>query len=173
MSPAKSATPLAEMPSRPLLPVPAGLALFSQAALVVGGLLWEPHLEGRNTHATTLEIYFKDPFLAYVYLGSVPFFVAVYRAFRMFGQARQHGGFSLGTVAALLTIKRCALGVIGFAAGAMVLIILFGDGEDRPAGLFMCLLVVLASGVMAISAVRCARYLQRALKLPEGVWDGV
>src|SRR4029079_14915748 len=56
-------------------------ALFLQAAIVPIGiavgafLLWEPRLEGRNAHATTFEIYFKDPFLAYVYLGSIPFFV--------------------------------------------------------------------------------------------------
>jgi hypothetical protein len=54
-------------------------ALFLQAAIVLIGigalafLLWEPHIEGRNAHATTFEIYFKDPFLAYVYVGSIPF----------------------------------------------------------------------------------------------------
>ncbi len=46
----------------------------------LGFLLWEPHLEGRNAHATTFEIYFHDPFLAYVYVGSIPFFVAGVRS---------------------------------------------------------------------------------------------
>jgi hypothetical protein len=51
-------------------------ALFLQVVIVLMGIgalglmLWEPHLEGRNAHATTFEIYFKDPFLAYVYVGS-------------------------------------------------------------------------------------------------------
>ena len=39
---------------------------------VLAAMLWEPHLEGRNVHATLFEIYFKDPFLAYVYIGSIP-----------------------------------------------------------------------------------------------------
>ena len=58
-------------------------ALLLQGVTVLVGiavlafLLWEPHIEGRNAHATTFEIYFKDPFLAYVYLGSAPFFVAL------------------------------------------------------------------------------------------------
>jgi hypothetical protein len=49
-------------------------AWFLQVAIVLMGIgtlglmLWEPHLEGRNAHATTFEIYFKDPFLAYVYM---------------------------------------------------------------------------------------------------------
>ena len=48
-------------------------------------LLWEPHIEGRNAHATLSQIYFHDPFLALVYLGSIPFFVALYKAFKVLG----------------------------------------------------------------------------------------
>ena len=75
-------------------------ALFLQVVVVLFGLgalacmLWEPHLEGRNAQATTFEIYFNDPFLAYMYVGSTPFFVALYRAFRLFGHVRQSGAFS-------------------------------------------------------------------------------
>lgn len=48
-----------------------------------GFMLWEPRLEGRNSHATNFEIYFEDPFLAYAYVASIPFFVALYRAFEL------------------------------------------------------------------------------------------
>jgi len=146
-----------------------GPALFLQVVVVLIGigvlalLLWEPHIEGRNANATTFEIYFKDPFLAYAYLGSIPFFVAVYRAFGLLGDARQNGAFSQATVDALRAIKRCALAIIGFVAGAAVIIILFGDGEDRPAGIFMCVLVASASGIIAIAAAMFARNLQKAL----------
>ena len=44
-------------------------------------MLWEPHLEGRNKNSTVFEVYFKDPFLAYAYLASIPFFVALFQAF--------------------------------------------------------------------------------------------
>src|ERR1051326_5516942 len=121
--------------------------IFLQVVVVLIGIgalalmLWEPHLEGRNAHATTFEIYFKDPFLAYVYVGSIPFFVAVYRAFRLFGHVRQNGTFSQVTVDALRAIKRCAIGIIGFVAGGVVFIIIFGDKDDRPAGFFMSFLV--------------------------------
>jgi len=66
------------------------LVLLLQVVIVLIGLatlaflLGEPHFEGRNAHATTFAIYFKDPFLAYVYLGSVPFFIALCRAFALF-----------------------------------------------------------------------------------------
>lgn len=127
-------------------------------------MLWEPHIEGRNAHATLFEIYFKDPFLAYVYVGSTPFFIALHRAFTLFGHVRRSGAFSQVTVDALRTIKHCALALIGFVAGASVFIVIYGDKEDRPAGVFMSALVTLAAVIIATAAAMFARNLQVALK---------
>jgi hypothetical protein len=149
-------------------------ALFLQAAIVLIGigavvlLLWEPHLEGRNAHATTFEIYFKDPFLAYVYVGSTPFFVGLYRAFELFGHVRKTGAFSQVTVDALRAIKHCATALIGFVAGGVVFVLMFGDKEDRPAGVFMGFLVTVASSIIAIAAAMFARRLQNALRRSGG-----
>ena len=149
-------------------------ALLLQGAILLIGIgtlafmLWEPHIEGRNAHATTFEIYFNDPFLAYVYLGATPFFVALYRAFRLFGHVRQNRAFSRETVEALRTIKHCAIILIGFVAGAVVFILMFGDKEDRPAGVFMGFLVAFAAGGMAVVATMFARTLQNALMRYEG-----
>lgn len=148
-------------------------ALFLQVAIVLIGIgvlafmLGEPHLEGRNVHATPFEIYFKDPFLAYAYVGSLPFFVALTRAFGLFGHVRQTGAFSQRSVDALRAIKRCALALIGFVAGAVVFILMAGDGEDRPTGVFMSLLVIVASSVIAGVAAMAARNLQNSLKRSE------
>ena len=87
-------------------------ALFLQGLVILLGLvvlglmLWEPHREGRNAHATPFEIYFHDPFLAYVYAGSLPFFLALVRAFGMLGHVRRDGAFSRATVDALRAIQR-------------------------------------------------------------------
>lgn len=149
-------------------------ALFCQVVIVLLGIgtlglmLWEPHLEGRNAHATTFEIYFKDPFLAYVYAGSIPFFVALLRAFGLFGHVKREGTFSQGTVDSLRVIKGCALVLIAFVAGAVGFILMFGDGEDRPGGIFMCLLVILAASAIATAAGKFARSLDRALCRAEG-----
>lgn len=149
-------------------------ALFIQVAVVLIGigafafLLWEPHIEGRNAHATTFEIYFKDPFLAFVYVGSVPFFVALYRAFGLFGHVRQIGTFSDKTLDALRAIKHCGIAMIGFVAVGVVFIIVFGDKDDRPPGLFMSLLVTIASSGIAAAAAILARKLQVALSRSAG-----
>lgn len=149
-------------------------ALLLQGGVVLLGLgmlglmLWEPHLEGRNAHATTFEIYFKDPFLAYVYAGSLPFFMALHQAFGLFGHVREKGTFSQVTLDALHAIKRCAMALLGFVAGGVIIILICGDRDDRPAGIFMSALVALAAGGIAIVAAKCARNLQRVLSRAEG-----
>lgn len=144
-----------------------GTALFLQIVIVLlgvatlGFLLTEPHLEGRNVHATTFEIYFQDPFLAYVYVGSIPFFMALQRAFALLGDVRRSGTFTAATVAGLHTIRRCAMLLLGFVVGGVGFILAAGDGEDRPAGLFMSVLVALPTAAVATAATLSARHLQR------------
>jgi len=119
------------------------VCFFGLAVLVF--LIWEPHVEGRNAHATVFEIYFKDPFLAYVYAGSVPFFMALYGLFRLFDKLRKHPAYSQETLDALLGIQKCAMVFLVFVLGGAVYIILFGDNEDRPPELFLSFLVICGS----------------------------
>lgn len=148
-------------------------ALFLQVVIVLMGIgtlglmLWEPHIEGRNAQATTFEIYCKDPFLAYVYVGSIPFFVALHQTFGLFGHVRRNGTFSPLTLNALRTIKHCAMVIIGFVAGGVIFIVMFGDRDDRPAGVFMSVLVALAASAIATAAALFARNLQSALSRAE------
>lgn len=114
-------------------------------------MLWEPHIEGRNAHATLFQIYFQDPFLAYAYVGSIPFYVALYRAFKVLGYRGQDGPFSQAAVHALRTIRRCAIAIIGFVAVGEVFIV-FGESDDRAGGVFMGVLITFGSGVVAIAA---------------------
>ena len=119
-------------------------------------MLWEPHIEGRNAQATLFEIYFKDPFLAYAYLGSVPFFAALYQALRVLGYAGQNKALPPEALKALRTIRFCALSIIGFVAAGEVFIML-GDSDDRAGGVFMGILIALGSAAMAAGAARVER----------------
>src|SRR5262249_9421525 len=83
------------------------IVLIGIGALAI--MLLEPRVEGRNAHATNFEIYFKDPFLAYAYIASIPFFVALYQGFKVLGYAGQNRVFSQAAVKALRTIKFCAI----------------------------------------------------------------
>ena len=144
--------------------------IFFQAVIVLIGIgalalmLWEPHIEGRNAHATLFEIYFKDPFLAYAYLASIPFFVALYQAFNVLGYVRQDKTFSQASVKALRIIKYCALAIIGFVAVGELFIML-GNSDDRAGGVFMGILITFGSVVIATAATMFERILQNAVDI--------
>ena len=144
--------------------------LFLQVVVVLIGIgaltlmLWEPHIEGRNAHATLFEIYFKDPFLAYAYIASIPFFVALYQAFKVLGYAGQNKVFSQAAVKALRTIKHCAIAIIGFVAVGEIFIML-GNSDDRAGGVFMGILITFGSIVIATAAAMFERILQNAVDI--------
>jgi hypothetical protein len=143
--------------------------IFLQVVIVVFGigilawLLWEPHVEGVNAHARFFAVYF-DPFIAYIYIGSIPFFVALYNAFKVLGCVRRDEIFSERSVRALRTIKYCSLIVIGFVA-VSVLFMIGGDRDDRPAGVFLRILISLPSIIAAAAAAISERILQNAVDI--------
>ena len=146
---------------------------FLQAVIVLIGIgalalmLWEPHIEGRNAHATLSEIYFKDPFLAYAYAASVPFWVALYQAFKVFGYIGQNKAFSQATINALRTIRFCAIAVIGFVVIGEFFIML-DTSDDRAGGVFIGILITFGAIVVATAAAMFERIVQNAMEMKSG-----
>ncbi len=129
--------------------------VFLQAVIVLIGigtfalLLWEPQIEGVNAHATNFEIYFQDPFLALAYIGSIPFFVALYQAFKILRYIGQNNVFSQATARALRTIQYCALTIIGFVVVEEIFILLNHGNDDPMGGIFIGVLITFGSIVVA------------------------
>ena len=148
-----------------------GSTIFLQVIIVLIGigvfalLLWEPQVEGRNVNATQFEIYFKDPFLAYIYLAFVPFFVGLYQAFKILGYARRNEIFSQRSVRALRIIKYCALTTAIFILGAEAYLFIFMRGKDDIAGgVMMGGFIILVSVIIATAAAVFERRLQNAVE---------
>lgn len=147
-----------------------GPSLFLRAVLVLIGigalafLLWEPRVEGRNAHATLFAIYFKDPFLAFAYLGSVPFFVGLVHGIKVLGYAGRNQEFSPSAVRSLRVIKYCAILLVCFVALGEVFI-LSGPSDDHAGGVFMGVLIAFASIVVATAMTILERALQNAVAM--------
>lgn len=146
--------------------------IFLQIVIVLIGIgalalmLWEPHLEGRNAHATLFEIYFKDPFLAYAYTASIAFFVALHQAFKLLGYIGANQVFSQRSVKALRTIKYCAMALVAFIVGAEAYFFIFVRGKDDIAGGVMIgLVMIFVSVVAATAAAVFERLLQSAVEI--------
>ena len=141
------------------------IVLIGVAALAF--LLWEPQVEGVNKNRTNFEIYFQDPFLALVYASSIPFFMALYQAIRALGYVGRNQVFSPEVGRALRIIKYCALAIIGFVVVEEIWILLMNDRDsDSPgAPIFLGLLIILPSIVVATTAGMFERILQKAVDL--------
>jgi len=146
--------------------------VFLQVVIVLIGIgalalmLWEPHLEGRNAHSTLFEIYFKDPFLAYAYIASIAFFVALFQAFRLLGYIGQNRVFSLNSVRALRTIKYCAIALVIMIGAAVAYLFIAVRGKDDIAGgVAMGLAMIFVSVVIATAAAVFERLLQNAVDI--------
>ena len=147
--------------------------IFLQVVIVLIGigalalLLWEPQIEGVNAHATLFEIYFKDPFLALVYAGSIPFFIALYQAFRVLAYVRHDTTFSPATVKALRTIRYCAIAIIGFVVLEVFSLMMNRnrDSDSPGAPIFLGILIAFPSIVVATAAAMFERILQNAVDM--------
>ena len=133
---------------------------------VLAALLWEPQVEGRNVNATQFEIYFKDPFLAYIYLAFVPFFIGLYQAFKILGYARRNEIHSQRSVRALRIIKYCAMTTALFIVAAEAYIFIFVRGTDDVAGgVMMGAFIIFVSAIIATTAAVFERRLKDAVEI--------
>jgi len=119
------------------------IALFGIAALAI--MIRIPLTEGRAANLDLFSIY-SDPFILFGFAASIPFFIALYKAFKLFGYIRQNKAFTINSVRTLRSIKYCAI-ILGLAiVMAGVYIKIFHNKDDDPAGfLAMCIATTFVS----------------------------
>lgn len=153
--------------------IPRSLTVILQAVIVLIGiitialLLIGPHFEGRNTNATLFQIYFNDPFLAYVYVGSIPFFVALFQAFKLLGYIGQNKVFSQAAVDSVKTIKYCAFITASaiVAAGIYIRIAAVSSGDDPAGALMLGFIATFVSIVIGTGVAVFEKTLQSAVDI--------
>ncbi len=135
------------------------------AIVALAAMILEPQTEGRNVNADLFSIYFRDPFLAYAYVASTPFFVALYQAFKLLGYIEQNKVFSQISVRALRNIKYCAITLSGLIVLGILYIRLFVPSDD-PAGITaLGIFTTFASIVIATAAAVFQKLLQNAVDI--------
>lgn len=148
-----------------------GSTLFLKAVIVLiaiailGGLLGFPHLEGRNEGATWFQIYFNDPFLAYIYLTAVPFYWALFQGFKLLQNIDKSIAFSLSSIKALKHIKISALIHSLLFSGAMYSIYQFAEDDDSPGVIVLGMGIVGASLVVSTFAAILEKLVQNAVDM--------
>lgn len=135
--------------------------LFLKAVLVLvaigvlAGLIRFPQTEGVAKNLDLVSIY-TSPFILYMYIGSIPFFIGLYQAFKLLNLIDANKAFTQGAVNILRNMKFASLALIGFIGLALIYIrFLAPHGiDDDPAGPTMLGFVV--SFAVAVIATACA-----------------
>ncbi len=126
-------------------------------------LLWLPLTEGRATNLDLIDIY-TNKFVLYAYMSSIPFFVALYKAFRLLGYIVQNKAFSTKAVNALRYIKFCAILLSALVVAAGLFVMITHKKEEDPAGFIaICILITFVSVVIATATAVFERLLQNAV----------
>jgi hypothetical protein len=129
---------------------------------VLAAILRFPQTEGRAAHLSLIEVYL-DPGVAYGYTASIPFFVALYQAFRVLGYAARNEAFSERSLRDVRTIKHCAMLLIGFSVvGVVYLSVAIRGQDDIAGGVALGVFTAFGSIVVAAAAAVFERLLQNA-----------
>lgn len=149
--------------------------IFLQVVIVLIGILALaimirfPLTEGRAVNLDLFSIY-ADPFIVFGYLASIPFFVALYQAFKLLGYIGKNKVFSLDSVKALRTIKYCAI-ILSFLIimAAIYIRVSYGISptkDDDPAGFIaISIVTTFISIVIATAAAVFEKTLQNAVDI--------
>ncbi|NUN70473.1 MAG: DUF2975 domain-containing protein [Bacteroidetes bacterium] len=142
---------------------------FVQGCIILIGIgsialmLWEPHLEGRNAHATVWQIYFADPFLAFVYIASIPYYVAVVHIFRLTGNLRKDLFISGASLASFRTIRYCTFFLIGSIIIALMSIIVIQPDDDSAGGVAIGIFLLLFFTAASFTVKSMERYVRERI----------
>lgn len=147
-----------------------GSTLFLKLVILLIGivalicLLWFPQTEGRAANLDLISIH-TDPFIIYIYIGSTPFFIGLYQAFKLLNFIDAGKAFSQGAVNTLRDMKFASLSLIGFITLAEVYIRFAAVGDDPAGPTALGILASFAVAVIATAAAVFQKLFQNAVDL--------
>ena len=149
-----------------------GSTLFLKTVILLiaigalAGMIRFPQTEGRATNLDLISIY-TDPFIIYGYIASIPFFVALYQAFKLLGYVDKNRIFSQAAVKAVRNVKYCAITIVVFIMGAeaFLFIVERSKSDDPAGGVAMGIFITFISIVIATAAAVFQKLLQNAVDL--------
>jgi len=149
-----------------------GTTLFLKAAVILIGIpilaLCIFLVPGIASFAA--ELYPEFPAIRYLvfadlYAAAIPFYFALYQAFKLLGHIDKNQAFSELSVRALRTIKSCAFVISGLFALGMPLFYLLAERDDAPGIIVIGMVLIFASMVIAVFAAVLQRLLQEAIDM--------
>lgn len=105
------------------------------------------------------------PIVIGVYISAIPFYIALYRAFRLLNYIDNNKAFSEISVRALKGIKYCAITISTFYAIILPFVYVVAELDDAPGLIIIGMVPIFASMVIAIFAAVLQRLLKEAIDI--------
>lgn len=105
------------------------------------------------------------PFVIGIYASAVPFFLALYQAFRLLQHIDHNDAFSEKSVTSLRDIKFCAIAMSVCYAAAFPMIAVFAELDDAPGAILMAAAVVVAPLIVATFAAVLQKLVRSAIDM--------
>ncbi|AGE63717.1 hypothetical protein C663_1936 [Bacillus subtilis XF-1] len=109
--------------------------------------------------------YIKYLVFIYLYITAVPFYFALYQAFKLLSYIDKNKAFSGLSVRALKNIKYCAVTISIFYAAGMPVFYLMAEIDDAPGIIVIGLIIIFASMVIAVFAAVLQKLLKEAIDI--------
>jgi hypothetical protein len=149
-----------------------GSTLFLKAVLVLMALIvlalciWALPVMVRGMSAEFPVIApLARPGLFGLYLTAIPFFNALYQAFKLLTNIDKSLAFSKSSIDALRQIKYSALTMSGLYLVGMPVVFLIADSDDAPGVVLLGFALALSPVVIAVFAAVLQRLLENAMEL--------
>ncbi|WP_223702505.1 DUF2975 domain-containing protein [Sutcliffiella deserti] len=117
-----------------------------------------------------VELYPDMAYLKYLvflvfYATAIPFYIALYQAFKLLNFIDKNNAFSALSVKALKNIKYCAVTISTLYVVGMPLFYLVAERDDAPGIILLGMLMIFASMVIAVFAAVLQKLLQDAIDI--------
>ena len=129
-------------------------------ALGIYGLPWLANNPANPDYAHILY-----PIVIGLYVSVIPFFVALYQAFKLLSYIDKNQAFSELSVKSLQIIKFCAMTISGLYVVILPFVFLVADLDDAPGLVIVGMVPVFASLVIAVFAAVLQKLLQEAIDI--------
>lgn len=129
-------------------------------ALCILGLYWLPTNPVSQAYSHILY-----PILTGIYLSVIPFYIALYNAFRLLTYIDKNRAFSHSSVKDLKNIKYCAITIGALYVVLMPFIYLLAEKDDAPGAIIIGMIPIFVSMVIAVFAAVLQRLLQEAIDI--------
>ncbi|MBO0587162.1 DUF2975 domain-containing protein [Sporosarcina sp. E16_8] len=149
-----------------------GTTLFLKIAIILIGIpvlalciLLVPEIAGFAAELYPDIAYMKYLVLIDLYAAAIPFYFALYQAFKLLSYIDKNKAFSELSVKSLKKIKYCAIIISILYVVGMPLFYLVAEIDDAPGIIIIGLVIIFASMVIAVFAAVLQRLLQVAIDI--------